>query len=418
MGSVISFDNMNDNIGLKFIRDIIKIETVNENTGEIEIERRVVIKIKNLTNGKSRIHRFTDFLGRWKNKKTKTVSDLADKIVTFLNYVYFDLNKTVLPSIEYLTFELGAKFLNTVCNGKSNSYASQIERALSYFYFFLADKNILKNITKKEFKFIDKGNRIVLVSPFEGMYEKPPVKQTDRLHHFDEELIFTFLETAIEVSPNIALGIYCQFFGGLRVSEVVSLEYHNISFKGKSGLNGMILRISNNDLAPELKTGFINQAKRERKQTIFNIGNLLPLLYENHKKHYKNKNTSAIFVNLKGRPMTDRMYRYYFNKIKRAFISRLRDSNNPKLKIYSAYLMSKSWSTHIGRGVFSNISNDVADNAVELAVARGDKTLNAALSYTCDSKKIEEKLAKNMNSFYVNRLKEKIIDIDKYEVLS
>lgn len=46
MGSVIGFDNMNDNIGLKFIRDIIKIETVNENTGEIEIERRVVIKIK------------------------------------------------------------------------------------------------------------------------------------------------------------------------------------------------------------------------------------------------------------------------------------------------------------------------------------------------------------------------------------
>lgn len=396
-----------DNI-LRFKRDLIQIRKTNNQTGEITYDYRVVIKLVNNQNSREVIHRYTEFMNIWRNCNTKTALDAADYIVPFLNYITFQLNEKELPSVQDLTFDYGAEYLSKYGEGKIRNTVLDCDRVISKFYYFLAERNMLNHINKGDFIFVtNKNGTPILQSPFKSKYTPPSSRVANRLHNIEEDLIFEFLYTAIKIVPQIALGVYFQIFGGLRISEVVNLVYSNISVKEAYGRNGMVVRLIKTNLRPDLKDDATTSPKKPRNQPIIPIGNCLYLLYKEHIKRYRNPLTDAVFIDFNGHPMSKDTYRRNFERLKKAFMNRLKSSNSIHLKLYSNFLNTQPWSTHIGRGIFSNILSEIANNATEIAVWRGDSSLDTALSYVCDSKKVERKLILNMNAFYSDRMQAK-----------
>lgn len=394
-------NDINNVPNLKFIKDVIKFEYIDKKTKETLIEHKVVIKLINLNNGFSRIYPYTEFINQWANRSTKYKCNIAGCLVKFLNFIYFGVNKKVLDNISDLTLDIGIEFLNECSKNCSKETLLHYERVLTNFYYFLAEKNILTHIDESSFIFIEKNKKLSLLSPFDGKVKKfNNKKKKENLHNLDFEFIFPFLETALEYEPSIALGIYFQIFGGLRASEVISIEYSNISVRGSNGFNGMTIELATKDLRPDIKTGFINGVKKDRKQRVVGLNGILSELYKIHKSKYKTKECTAVFINQNNLPMTYSNYRYRFNKVKKIFIEKLRNSKNPNFKAYSLVLDSRNWSTHIGRGIFSNLASEVAENAIEIAVMRGDSNLNSAITYITDTNKIEQKLVELMNKFY------------------
>lgn len=397
---------------LRFIKHIAKFTEINSITNEEIVTYRVVIKLKNLDNGRSRIHRYSDFLNNWRNRRTKTAMDIADYLVPFLNYITFELSSQDLPSVQHLTFEHGAEYLINYGKDRARSTVLKCERVITEFYYFLTERNLLFNIKKSDFIIVvDEKVNTHINSPFKTMVLYPAAHKEERLHHLDEDLVFGFLFTALQVAPQIALGTYIQFFGGLRVSEVVNVTYTSITPKGPFCKNGMIIDLRKRDLRKDLKENARTSVKKPRKQLVIPVGDLLLILYQYHIKHYRQKETDAVFVDVNNKPMSKQTYTYNFEKVKKSFLDKLRHSTDPRLKIHATTLSIKKWSTHLCRGVFSNMVADSAENASEIASLRGDSSLESALSYISDSRKVERKLIENMNRFYSDKLALKFQDV-------
>ena len=80
-------------------------------------------------------------------------------------------------------------------------------------------------------------------------------------------------------------------------------------------------------------------------------------------------------IDKNGNPMTVNTYWKRFNHVRREFIKRLYDCPNMETQMYAVFLESYKWSTHIGRGTYSNIVAQNANNIGEIAVMRGDSIL-------------------------------------------
>ena len=66
-----------------------------------------------------------------------------------------------------------------------------------------------------------------------------------------------------------------------------------------------------------------------------------------------------------------------------------------KYKNYGLHLKSVKWSTHLGRGVFSNMIAEISPNIAYLRQYRGDSTFDAALTYIMDSEQIANLIYEN-----------------------
>src|SRR5699024_12124658 len=104
------------------------------------------------------------------------------------------------------------------------------------------------------------------------------------------------------------------------------------------------------------------------KQIIMDI----PLVWEVYFEHMnylhavKTKNKQAIFLNKDGNAMSGKVYERRFNKVKRCFLKEL--LNQGRYEDYT--LLSEShWSTHIGRGIYSNILFDMNLTPTQIAIA-------------------------------------------------
>lgn len=123
----------------------------------------------------------------------------------------------------------------------------------------------------------------------------------------------------MDETPDIALGVFLQCFGGLRKSEVVSLEYKNISVTTVGGRETMMLDLYDKDLREDVQTAFITGCKRNRQQAVLPVyDNLLWELYEKHKKKYQKAGCSAVFVDRNGRAMTEAVYYKRFRILKKS----------------------------------------------------------------------------------------------------
>ena len=376
--------------------------------GQRRNETTVLIMIRQEKDGitKEVVHPVSEYLLQSKKggkKYSPLTQDMkATLLVKFLNYALIDnAKKFKIENLDDLLFEHGTEFLNDITTDISAATQERYIRYLTDFYYYMASVGVLKNITHNNFTIrqvqTPVGPREVVESPFKGVYWDNIMKPT-LIHKLDTSLVLLFIDTAILYAPQIALGICFQMYGGLRIGDVVNLKKSSLSVRGPSGKFGFILNLNNKYMRDDLKhlTGG-GSVKKPRRQAVYPYGgNFTQRAYEEHFKNNKhNEKHNALFIDRNKNPMTDDTYRYYFNKVKAKFIERLRKSDNPNLRHYAIELQSVRWSTHIGRGTFSNIVASVSNNILEIAQARGDDNPSSSLVYLSDSDRMALLLYEN-----------------------
>ena len=382
---------------MKWKKIVIKDKFQLEN-GTIHNIQRIYISLCNTETGEYLISPFSDFLNEFAGRKIVTVSLAADIITRFLNYIIFERNKT----IDTLTIQDGIDYLNSITETAQKKTQSEYARYLTRFYAFLDRKNMLKAVLPEELEYsINKEGHRVLENPFTGRFIEGARNDAELIHNIEPEYLYTFIKTAMDEVPDIALGVFLQCFGGLRKSEVISLEYKNISITAVGDKKSMQLTLKDKDLREDISTAFLSGCKRNRIQTVLPAyDDLLWELFERHKKRYQRAGCSAVFVDIDGRAMTDAVYYKRFCILKTKFIERLRNSDNFDAKSYAVYLSTYKWSTHLCRGIFSNLIAQGTDNIMEIAAWRGDRDLSSALSYLTDRKQMDENALRVLNELY------------------
>lgn len=360
------------------------------------VRQLVSIDIKIKDTGISIPTPFTAFLLEYQGRKASTVSMIASLIVRFLNYLFFEMDSPI-TSIAELTFQNGIDFLSALPCQKGGKI--QYAEYLTKFYHFCRDKGMagikdLKESPHSRYKTYTENI-------FKGRYKTEPKTKVDAIHEIDTAYLPMFFDTARDIAPDIYLGVFFQFAGGLRAGEVVSVEYSSIRVIKENGRMLLSLELGDKDLRPDLSSAFIAKAKRNRKQIVIPIfGNKLEEAYEAHIKRYRKENISAVFIDKNGNPMTENTYWKRFSRVRREFIKRLYACPDMEAQMYALFLESYKWSTHIGRGTYSNITARSVNNLGELAVMRGDSSLSSSLPYLNDNKSVEKKVQETFDAFY------------------
>ncbi len=339
---------------------------------------------------------FTAFLLEYQSRKASTVSMIASLIVRFLNYLFFEM-ESPLASIAELTFQNGIDFLSGMACQKGGKL--QYAEYLTKFYYFCRDKGMAEI---KDFRENSHSRyKTYTENIFKGRYKTEPKTKVDAIHEIDTAYLPMFFDTARDIAPDIYLGVFFQFAGGLRASEVVSVEYGSIRVIKENGRMLLSLKLEDKDLRSDLSSAFIAKAKRNRSQIVLPIfGNRLEEAYEAHMKRYRKENISAVFIDKNGNPMTENTYWKRFNRVRKEFIRRLYDCPDMETQMYALFLESYKWSTHIGRGTYSNITARSVNNLGELAVMRGDSSLSSSLPYLNDNRSVEKKVQDTFDIFY------------------
>lgn len=339
---------------------------------------------------------FTAFLLEYQSRKASTVSMIASLIVRFLNYLFFEM-ESPLASIAELTFQNGIDFLSALPCQKGGKL--QYAEYLTKFYYFCRDKGMAEI---KDFRENSHSRyKTYTENIFKGRYKTEPKTKVDAIHEIDTAYLPMFFDTARDIAPDIYLGVLFQFAGGLRASEVVSVEYGSIRVIKENGRMLLSLKLGDKDLRPDLSSAFIAKAKRNRAQIVIPIfGNKLEEAYEAHMKQYRKDNVSAVFIDKNGNPMTENTYWKRFSRVRREFIRRLYNCPDMETQMYALFLESYKWSTHIGRGTYSNITARSVNNLGELAVMRGDSSLSSSLPYLNDNRAVEKRVQETFDIFY------------------
>ncbi|WP_231571297.1 tyrosine-type recombinase/integrase [Gordoniibacillus kamchatkensis] len=374
------------------------------------IRQHAVIVLINDTNNRQVVHPITQFLfENWKYREYNTQKIHANNLIQFLNWLLINQRQLRVSSLSDIQFKHATAFLNLLTReGKSRTTVMSIQRTLTQFYYYLSKKGLLAKITDQLFqkKSIPQlPNKKYVASPFKGVI-LPSNGDSNIAHMIPEKYILPFIETVVRVANPIALGVYIQFFGGLRQGELVNLRRTDVTSIGAFGEDGLILKLRKNVLRPDLiDSSGAAGVKKERTQLVFPVNDWLQILYKNHLNTYKATDGSdALFVNRDGRAMSGRGYRYYFEKAKEAFLGLLKHSDDPKDKIAALKLRGYKWSTHIGRGIFTNLLAEEAQNPYDIALPRGDSSLSSSIVYQGNTLRMKENLEARMNDLYKDYL--------------
>ncbi|MBO5470804.1 MAG: hypothetical protein J6A03_13845 [Lachnospiraceae bacterium] len=98
---------------------------------------------------------------------------------------------------------------------------------------------------------------------------------------------------------------------------------------------------------------------------------------------------------------------YNFSKVKQILISQLSEGDS-KQKMLAYTLAQFSWSTHMGRGFFSNLITNNTQNPYLISVARGDSDFSSALPYIAESEQSMEDISTLLEQMYKNLQKDNI----------
>lgn len=362
-----------------------------------------------------------------KGKSINSIKSVGDEIVKFLNFCIDCLQSNNTKFIELkdkglygLDLKHGSEYISYQTSRAENgdiqpNYIYRIEGMLIDFYKWLQQEKIVQIPELEEF--IQEGcegspfDDVELGTLYPGKKEHLP----DKIVDFGENrisLAYKFIQTAEIVAPEIALGICFQFFGGLRKSEVVNLTRKSfiepsLNSSKIGSQKPYLLKILDNQAELFPKQSYIvhEQVKNPRMQSIIPfsiIGRVLKRhLKELNLLKYKGKlkNESAVFVDYKdGNPINGQQYYRRFMKVKEKFLQILSEEQH----IDFDFLNENRWSTHIGRGVFTNILLERGADIVSVKVARGDKTLDTILKY------VEEKRAVKFTQEAINELNEEL----------
>jgi len=342
----------------------------------------------------------------------------AQDIKRFLNWLFIEnVEKYQLETLEHLRFHHGVEYLDYLKTRNKMSTVRRVENYLKHFYNFLYQQNVLPEDMKLEPEKTLWGEASI-TSPFsEGATQsyKDDEFEERLLHDFpDPSLILPFMEVAQRIAPEIAFGIYLQFHGGLRRGEVVNLNEAALEMKGSFGSRGMKAIIKERPiLFDRLRDNTKNRVKRPRTQPI-QVMEYGPVMYKKLLHyldiHRGNQPGRPLFVDENGLPMSGAVYEKRFAKVKKAFLKELMVKNYPDYYV----IAKKDWSTHVGRGVYTNMMAHLVKTPMELALLRGDKSLDASVSYMAHFKIIKE-VEEGMENMYAKMkkdYKEKYADSD------
>ncbi|MCM3390346.1 MULTISPECIES: hypothetical protein [Ureibacillus] len=399
-------------MNFQFIVRQLKIQEVK--SGEPYESIKTFLCIQDKITGIIYPHPLTNFIkGNFINKPTAltTQNRYTGDICKFLNFILDNINEEdeeFLPleknGLKELKLIHGAKYLNFLkdrvdLGELKPNYIYDIERLLTKFYVWLIESNIIhektnviydkKKIKGKEiyvarslFKQIDLGVE------FPASESEEAIKAR-KLHDFGNgrlDLVNNFLRVAELIAPEIALGIAFQFYGGLRRGDVVNLTKSSIKRPKKDGSGALILDITDNwrRLFPNKLISLSEQVKKPRTQAVFKTDIVMELL-KNHderlhrlEKLGKLKNEQAYFVSNNGNPISGKEYWKRFTKVREKFLEIISVHNDDDY----LFITSKPWSTHIGRGVYTNMLTFLLGwSAEEVAIARGDNQIESAKRY-------------------------------------
>ena len=109
---------------------------------------------------------------------------------------------------------------------------------------------------------------------------------------------------------------------------------------------------------------------------------------------------SPLFINRDGLALSGSSYYYHFRRIKEAFLKTLRESNSSKDRLNAITLEASKWSSHLGRGIFSNLLAEEADNLYDISFPRGDKSFSSVKPYLANTSRIKKKIESKLNAIY------------------
>lgn len=395
----------------KYFTDVMQIDW-----GENNVKKKfALISAKKINQGSGAtvkvIHPLSEFiLQRYSAKSFNTMKKHSDNIVKFLNYIHLNEKRLEIESLTELKLSHVTNFLNQL--EVSGGTVRQYERTLTNFYVFLSRKGFLPEIEEKEFvqKELQWGSSKTTYykSPFKGVIY-PRLAEDKKEHLFPLKYFPLLLEITVIEAPRIALGIYLQFMGGLRCGEVVNLSRAQVTRRIKNG--DFILNIKNRNYRTDIKDQTSSEVKRPRTQEVFNVKGWLTVLFEDHIARFRSINGSdALFINARGKAMTAKSYNQYFNNVKQAFCNYLKVYGDVDDIAVADHLRMVDWSTHIGRGTFTNMVAERTDNPFLIAYKRGDKHITSALPYIAKTSRLREKIEdafKELNNDYIPRLLER-----------
>ncbi|HDR4715853.1 TPA: site-specific integrase [Bacillus cereus] len=404
---------------------VSKETTVNEMIrGKMRNIKVITIGVLEESTGIVYPHPITEFIKRQYEFYGKSLnsSDAPARVVCrFLNFClqkieegheeFVDIKDKGINGLER---KHGSQYL-THCSleGLQKATVEYYEKYLSVFYVFLKKMNWIEEDFPLEGKKNSSGDTV-----YRSVFREPslgtrfPSRDTSKrriakLKDFGEDrkqLTTHFIRTAMNIAEEIALGLCLQFYGGLRRGEVVNVSRGDlIVSEGES----MEVQIKDNrkKFFSRLKDTKSENPKRLNylqtdmcRQTILD-NDLVWEVYQKHQKRLdymiksgKCKNLSALFLDGDGEAMSGKIYDRRFQKVKRAFLDSLMGHKDYEL------LSGTFWSTHIGRGVFTNMLIDMGFTPTQLAIARGDRNLSSAMAYI-DQTLTTEQIQEAVNAF-------------------
>lgn len=335
----------------------------------------------------------------------------ARLISQFLNFLYQNIEddddddglylSLTQNGLKALMLEHGAKFISHgTYLGINSDTSSYWEQTLTRFYKFLEEQNLVSQQYHIKTDYDSKRKKHVYLSPFTNSIfdvSRPnPDEDTsmETLKDFGDyrvSIAKIFIQIASVHAQDIALGIYFQYFGGLRSGEACNLSLSAIKPNGlRNGDGGFWVSVKDrqNILFPHLANKEYVQVKRPREQFIIESP-MLQKLFDEQKSRLDSLKSKgkllipdSLFVSAKsGLPIDGQNYAKKFKRVKNIFEEQIKNSRDPKLRDCYDLLKSKPWSTHIGRAVFTNMLIDLNMSIADIANARGDKNYSSAIAY-------------------------------------
>jgi hypothetical protein len=405
-----NLDNITNLIQYKFFTDVVWIDWYGEKKQFALVSLRKRSNLENTKNNRIKvIHPVSEFLMfRYSTRAYSTMKKHADNLSAFLNYLCESRGQLGIKSLKELKLSHGTQFLNYLGREKGvrRDTIKSYERTITNFYVFLSKKELLPSIPKNKFvKKENSWNKSFYESPFVGI-NYPTSTPIKKEHAFPMKYFPLFLEISVMEAPRITLGIYLQFMGGLRAGEVVNIKRAEAKRRVKNG--DFLLDIKEQHFRSDIKDRSGSGVKRTRTQSFYNIKDWLPTIFHDHIERFKPvDNSNALFVNRDGKPMTAKSYSQYFNKVKKQFCNYLKAYGDEDDIVVADHLRTIDWSTHIGRGTFTNMVAENTDNPFLVAYKRGDSQPESSLPYMAKTTRLRSKIEnmfETLNNDYIPKL--------------
>jgi len=334
---------------------------------------------------------------RNKGKAINSQRNAAFAITRFLNHLFEktdNYTELIHKGLPALTLNHGADYitylsLKTRVKELDSYYVKTEIKYINKFYYWMNKQHILNEKFELIYNSIPFGRKNINVES--NLFEINdldiilPTKNkviSNKLKDFGanrNKLILHFIRTAQKLEPLLALGLALQIFGGLRRSEVINLKTSSLKWSNRS----LVIEVRDNqkELFPDALNKADLQVKSERDQICL-CPEIIKSLYENHVsllEKQKLKNESALFISYRTlKPLKGKRYSAKLEKIKQHFLDELLENNYMEDYLL---LANNRWSTHVGRGIFTNILIDLGLTPTQIALARGDKSIQSSLSY-------------------------------------